>query len=298
MSADQLHRITLSAGKYRCKVAIGRSTTQWFDQLYHKNNSDQLGLCKIVEAAYLLDEAVWFARFSSRWVLQSSLLAPQLPGMHTTETAKLALTLASQQTSSHIRVRMDFDTLADVAVRCFSREFKHYIDWAPEMSPDASETPSGKPPARCRVDGDGGQEFLGALREARVWPSDVWFRTGDDSIRMSAEEANQVSIGDVVNRMAEFMAPEYDDADRCEFCDGIRTESVAAVKATKLAQKERLWGLCLDCFNADGLNAGECRFEHTKVQEKKAKMSVQTVETAQQGPQKGQEVGGLGIEGL
>ena len=302
VSADQLHQITLFAQAYDCKVAIGRSTTQWFDRLYHKNNSDQADLCKIIEAAYLLDEAVWFARFTSRWVLNSSMLAPQLPEMHTTETLKLALTLTSQQPSSHIRLRMDFDTLVDVAVRCFSREYRHYIDWAPEMSPDPSETPSGKPPVRCRVDGDGGQEFLGALRDAHIWPSNVWFREGEGSASMGAEEANKVSIGDIIDRLAGFTLPEYDDADRCKFCDGIKTEFAAAVKSAKQAQKERLWGLCLDCYKAGGSNEGECRFEHPNPQAKKAEAPSQRAEAARkvasEVKQKEQERGGLGIKGL
>lgn len=305
VSASQLHQITLFAEAYGCRVAVGRSTTQWLDRLYHNNDSDQSDLCKIVEAAYLLDEAVWFARFSSRWVLNCSILAPELPKMHGTETAKVALALMSQQTSSQMRLRMDFDTLVDVAARCFSREYRHYIDWAPEMSPDPSETPSGKPPVRCRVDGDGGQEFLGALREAHVWPSDVWFQAGEDNIKMSAGEASRVSMGEIVNRFAEFCLPEYDDADRCEFCDGIKTEFAAAVKSRKQAQKERLWGLCLDCFKAGGSHEGECRFEHPKSgnskppQSSPPQSSSHQAQAAQQALEPLQpEHSGLGIEGL
>lgn len=29
-------------------------------------------------------------------------------------------------------------------------------------------------------------------------------------------------------------------------------------------QRERLWGLCLDCYKAGGFCEGECRFEHGK----------------------------------
>ena len=315
ISADLLLKISLLAETYGCTVAVGRSTTQWFDHLYHLNNAGHEDLCKIVEAAYILDEAVWFARFTTRWVLNCSISMPRLPDMSTNETQKLALMLLSQQTSASIRLRMDFDSLADIAVRYFSREFKHYIDWAPEMSPDPSETPSGKEPVRCRVDGDGGQEFLGALREAQIWPSEVWFRD-IDNVSMREEDASRVSIGDIVDRLAEFLPPDYDDADRCEFCDGIKEAVVAGLKRVKQEQKERLWGLCLDCFRANGVNAGECRFDHARRQEQQQKTvrpplqiqdQTQTgaarpgggiVQQANGTQQVQQERGGLGIEGL
>lgn len=51
-----------------------------------------------------------------------------------------------------------------------SKQAKHYIDYAPGLSPDADETPTGQPPTECRVDGDGAKEYLGALRDAQVWP--------------------------------------------------------------------------------------------------------------------------------
>lgn len=279
-----LLELTLLADNYGCTVAVGRSTTQWFDALYHQNNAHHIDLAKIVEAAYILDEAVYFARFTSRWVLNTSVLKPQIPLMHTTATQKLAIMLLTQQTNSSIRLRMDLDSLVDIAARCFSREFRHYIDWAPEMSPEASETPSGKPPTRCRVDGDGGQEFLGALREAYIWPSEVWFRVGEDNKRMNEEEADQVSIGDIVQRLGDFVLPDYDDVDQCEFCDGIKKEFAEALKDTKEAQKTRLWGLCLDCFKTScAFNPGECRFEHKKGEERKAKQPLAIQDAAQGG---------------
>lgn len=298
VSADLLLKIALLAETYACTVAVGRSTTQWFDDLYHRSKSDSADLCKIVEAAFLLDEASWFARFSSEWVLTSSIFKTQIPSMSASETQKLALMLLSQQTSSSTRLRMDLDTLVNIAVRCFSHDYKHYIDWAPEMSPDPSETPSGKPPVRCRVDGDGGQEFLGALREARIWPSDEWH---------SGVGVMKVSIKTIVDRLAEFILPEYDDADRCEFCDGIKNEFADGLKRLKQDQKERLWGLCLDCFKAGGASKSECRFQHpkrgeavTQTGEKiEAPALVQPSASGRvDAPQAPLERGGLGIAGL
>ena len=60
--------------------------------------------------------------------------------------------------------------------------------------------------------------------------------------------------------------PEYDDCDKCEFCEGIRINFTEQLDGTKALQAERLWGLCLDCYKAGGVNVGECRFEHAKPQ--------------------------------
>ena len=263
-----MHKIALLAHKYECTIAVGRSTTQWFDHLYHANRIiDDLG--KLVEAAFLLDESVFFARFSTRFVLTTSILAPQISLMHTPETQKLALMLLNAHATATTTLRTDLDDLVDRAARCFSREFKHYVDWAPDMSPEASASPAGKPAQYCRVDGDGGQEFLGALRDANIWPSGTWYRQRQGSNNTTMAEATMytVSIGTIVDRLAAFREPDYNDVDQCEFCDQVKVEFVGKLRRTQQAQKERLWGLCLDCFKAGGVNDGECRFEHSKRKE-------------------------------
>lgn len=113
--------------------------------------------------------------------------------------------------------------------------------------------------------------YLGALRDAQIWPSTTWARP-------KAPNGTGATIGDIVEKLNHFREPEYNDADKCEFCEGIKIKFTEQLDTMKDMQKDRLWGLCLDCYNAGGFNAGECRFEHTK-------------------PQKPQ-TGGLGIDGL
>ena len=83
-----LCKIASLAHKYQCVVAAGRATLQWFDRLYA--SSTRVNTWEIIEAAYLLDEAMFFARFTSRWVLEQSVYRRQVPAATTSDTMKLA----------------------------------------------------------------------------------------------------------------------------------------------------------------------------------------------------------------
>ena len=83
-----LCKVASLAHKYQCVVAAGRATLQWFDRLYA--SSSQVNTWEIIEAAFLLDEAMFFARFTSRWVLQQSLYTRQMPAATMSEAQKLA----------------------------------------------------------------------------------------------------------------------------------------------------------------------------------------------------------------
>ena len=74
---ETLHKLAGLAAKYQCAVAVGRATLQWFDILYH-NPREQSGfdIFKVIEAAQLLDEPTYFARFTERCVLSVHLAAP------------------------------------------------------------------------------------------------------------------------------------------------------------------------------------------------------------------------------
>ena len=99
---------------------------QWFDHLYSSATSDNTW--EIVEAAYLLDEPLFFARFSSRWVLQQSLVGRSVPAASSTETQKLGFLLAESQIRGQMSIRDDLDALADTALISFSGDKKHHID--------------------------------------------------------------------------------------------------------------------------------------------------------------------------
>ena len=133
------------------------------------------------------------------------------------------------------------------------------------MSPDTTETPNGQAPVDCQVDSEGAAVYLGALRDARIWPYTTW-------------EKPNGTIGDVVEKLKYFREPGYNDADKCECCEDIKIKFTEHLDTVKDAQKVRLWGLCLDCYKAGGVNEGECRYEHPKTQQA--------------------QIGGLGIQGL
>jgi len=154
-------------------------------------------------------------------------------------------------------LRNDLDTIVNACSMAFSkRTNKHYIDWAPGMKPDVDAT-TGHYPPECQVDTDAAMQYLGALRDAQIWPSTVWEQ------RVTPGRAGE-TIGGLVDKLENFREGGYDDADKCEFCNDIKIKFTEQLDITKQEQKERLWGLCLDCFNAGGLNVGECRFDHAK----------------------------------
>lgn len=87
LSPGSLSKLAALAHKYQCVIAAGRATVQWFDHLYASIAPSNTW--EIVEAAYLLDEPIFFARFSSRWVLQQSLFGRSVPAAGSSETQKL-----------------------------------------------------------------------------------------------------------------------------------------------------------------------------------------------------------------
>lgn len=150
------------------------------------------------------------------------------------------------------------------------------------MSPESEdEDGAGGRPGVCRVDADGAWEYLGALREAKIYPSTTWRREDDGDV----ESSN--SIGDMVEKIKLFREPEYDDADACEFCEDVKRSFTNKLKVLKREQADRLWGMCLDCYKAGGANVGECRYEHAKVMPPATQAAVE----------QGEGSTGLGIQG-
>lgn len=74
------------------------------------------------------------------------------------------------------------------------------------------------------------------------------------------------TLASVVGKLQSFRIPDYDDVDRCDFCDDTKGRFTVAVELVKEMQKERLWGLCLDCFRGSGAFTGECRYGHPNAQ--------------------------------
>lgn len=135
---DMLCKLANLAQKYQCVVAVRPATLQWFDRLYASHNPGDMW--RIIEAAYLLDEATFFARFTTRWVLQQSLHFRQVPLATMLDTQKLtrewllvvnmrmsadrdAVMLCDRHTAGAITLRNDLDGLVDSCASSFSKQW-------------------------------------------------------------------------------------------------------------------------------------------------------------------------------
>ncbi|KAK5169579.1 uncharacterized protein LTR77_005556 [Saxophila tyrrhenica] len=250
-----LLRLGALAGKYECVMAAGRATSQWFDSLYSAEEPGNIW--DIVEAAYLWDEAIFFARFTSIWVRRQSLTSKSMAPATTLETQKLAWVLAERLSVVQVLIRKEIDKLVETCALTFSEDATHYIDYAPGLSPTASETKSGRPPTPCIVDSEGAKEYLGALRNARIWPSTCWTKSKEG-------QAIDTKVGELMEKIKLFKEPPYDDTNRCDGCAYVKIQFTEEPEHVQQAYGKRLWGLCLDCYKAGGINPGECRYQHSK----------------------------------
>lgn len=92
-------------------------------------------------------------------------------------------------------------------------------------------------------------EYLGALRDANIWPATKWPTT------------NLLAITSAIEK---FRIPEYDASQNCNFCYHVEDEFAEALNELKEEHKDRLWGLCMECFKAGALKPGECTYQHDK----------------------------------
>ena len=88
MFPERLYNLAYLAHKYQCVVAAGRAAAEWFDRLHTSRNPGDMW--KIIEAAFLFDDPLFFARFTSRWILEQPMANKRLPLPSCVETQKLA----------------------------------------------------------------------------------------------------------------------------------------------------------------------------------------------------------------
>ncbi|GAB7363131.1 hypothetical protein MBLNU230_g3420t1 [Neophaeotheca triangularis] len=240
LTAKALHDLALIATKYQCVQAVSRICYAWFDRL-HTGVEPNPEPFQTMEAAYLLDDATSFARFTGTSVLT---LAPDITPLHAEPLGqRIALACRKRRTQCINDLRADIDLLADACTFALSDGAKHYINTPVGMEPE-----EGEPADECEVDKEGVDVFLTALRERKVWPSTLWPQT----------------VGEVVERVRTFQVPEYDDSDGCEFCEGINRVFAMQLALVQRVHTTRLWGLCLDCFKSGEVFQGQCRIEHAK----------------------------------
>jgi hypothetical protein len=237
-----------TALKYQCVHAISRTTSQWFDRIFELNQAADL--LKTIHAAYLLDEPVFFARFTSRYIKTSP--RGQKPPTPAQALPTITTALYVRQLDAASAVRLHVDILVDPCAIALGKESHHYIDCPPDTEPDELPVlPSGEPgkPVVCVVDSQGAPIYLGALRDVGIWPTLAW---------------GAKTIGELIQATTALSTPDYDDCDRCDFCQPLTDTFAEKLALVKKLQAERLWGLCLDCFRAGGINLGECRYPHVK----------------------------------
>ena len=278
---DALIRIGVLANKYRCTHAISRATTQWFDRIFtslvsssssissNNNNPPPATATEttllMIQAAFLLDEPTYFARFTGLYVRAT----PRIPTAQSEDqqqqqqqqtlpsgVKRIKAALHQRQAESFAALRLDLDLLLDPCAIALGTESHHYIDCPPDTEPDPDDlppTPDGEPgkPGVCAVDSQAAPLYLGALRDAGLWPPSSWGNR-------TAEQ--------LIGAVERFREPEYDDCDKCEFCLPLVENFGGKLAVVRRLHRERLWGICLDCFlAAAGAERGECRFPHVKV---------------------------------
>lgn len=240
LSARILHDVATTATQWQCVQAIGRTCYQWFDNI-HTGLEPNPEPFQTMEAAYLLDDAISFARFTGACVLglgQNHTYAHAQPIRQ-----RLADECHKRRAQCISDLRADIDLLADAATFGLGASCKHYINMPVEMEIEEGETAD-----ECEVDKEGADVFVAALRDQMVWPSTLWPET----------------VGEVVKSVQLFQVPEYDDSDGCEFCEGINKVFKGNLALVQRVHKTRLWGLCLDCFKHRAIFPGQCRVEHAK----------------------------------
>lgn len=249
LSPDELLSLARVASKYKCVASISSSTVLWFDSIYRADRAADVP--KMILASYLLDEPEYFERFTTRWVIReklgSGLIVQVLPEEY--EKMHWISDLLQHFQAKAFRVlRLDADLLVGPVYHALAKASQHFIGFAPGVDPEPGELSPGVDPVNCAVDEQGAPLYFAALRDGRILPATLW---GD-------------SAASVIDAFRNLQVPEYDDCDRCEGCIPLVDVFADRLSSLRKAHKERLWGLCLDCFNAGGINHGKCRVDHGK----------------------------------
>jgi hypothetical protein len=270
-------------------IAAARAASQWLDYIYTKSlkatklfshagpnapptpatsmtpptpfsafppTNDSGTLFKLIEATSTLNDALYFARFTAHFVLTQPIIT-SISDISTTPTQQhLATAIQTRQKQALQDLRVDLDLLIDPLAEALAEDNKHYHDCAPG---DASNNEDDE--TFCPIDKDGATEFLSALRDANLWPATRW---PSSSLLISGQ------VGTVVEGLANFRVPDYDSSEACYWCAHVEDKFATSLNLVRAMHKDRLWGLCLDCYKTQlsGGGAsfqGECRFEHFKV---------------------------------
>ncbi|KAF2208043.1 hypothetical protein CERZMDRAFT_49995 [Cercospora zeae-maydis SCOH1-5] len=304
---DLLLRFVATCARYECIVAAGRAASQWLDYIYTKltkgnktsariNNhtsssiaptpasaappatpfsatpppTDTQTLFNLVEATLLLNDALFFTRFTNHFILTQPLLTSPTTLPLTSPTQQTLFTaLRNRQIQSLHDLRLDFDLLIEPLAECLSEDTKHYIDCPPGEDPDPStmlQIPGSgtRPYTSCTVDVSTSTTLLSSLRDANLWPATRWPLLLNNPTDPRSPQKSQT--GNLVAALERFRVPDVDASDACFWCTRVEDRFATTLGLLRMMHKDRMWGLCLDCYKTGGAvnAAGECRVEHFK----------------------------------
>ncbi|KAI5360719.1 hypothetical protein Slin15195_G086350 [Septoria linicola] len=321
---DLLFRFVAICARYECTVAAGRAASQWLDYIYTKTlkasrlfshtgpsatpatpasafppttpfsafppTNDSQTLFKLIEASLTLNDALFFARFTSHFILTQPTITSisEIAPSQTQTQQRLAAVLQARQKQTLQDLRIDLDLLIDPLSEALSEDTKHYPDCAPgdEAQPDGTTTAEegdNQQQQYCPIDRDAATEFLSALRDANLWPATRWpaltppqppsssFPSTSTSTAAAVGSPSLSSLPTaIVSTLKSFRVPDHDASDACYWCMHVEDRFATALNLVRAMHKDRLWGLCLDCYKAGGTGMGmgvykgECRYEHFK----------------------------------
>ncbi|EGP89751.1 uncharacterized protein MYCGRDRAFT_90453 [Zymoseptoria tritici IPO323] len=245
IESNALSHFAAMVTKYDCVNAAGRAASTWFDHIYAKCSNPPL--FQMVEAAYLLNDAVWFARFTSRFVLNERLGQEASKLASHPERYDLANAVLARQRQAKADLKCDLDLLVEPCAEALASNTQHLMGCAPDD--DKTDFDVEQRPEGCYVDKEGGTECLVNLRDDNLWPSTRWSNI----------------LRTTVDAIAVHIPPDLNRIDECYFCIDVEEKFAAALQLVRAMHKDRLWGLCLDCYKHNGLYIGECRYDHFKI---------------------------------
>jgi hypothetical protein len=239
---DALSLYATMATKYECVNAAGRAASTWFDHIYTKTVNPPI--FQMIEAAYLLNDAIWFARFTNHFVLKERTGQEASALASNPDRYDLATAILMRQRQCVADLKADLDLLIEPCAESLADETQHNMGCAPD-----EDDITGEAPDPCYVDKEGGTEILVSLRDDDIWPSTRWTNILDKTVQA----------------IAQFAPPDLNRIDECYYCIGVHEKFAQALLLVQAMHRDRLWGLCLDCIRHGGLFVGECRYEHFKI---------------------------------
>lgn len=263
LSAADLRYFAIMADKYDCATAIKSICYAWFSQL------DNFAPCEsqleVIEAAGLLDEATFFARFTDSLAKdnETSRLYCRTDDLNNTmlrvvsKSAKLNSTslymlmrsaAELQHSMNHARLIMSF--IIERVVQTMSAKLIKYDEHiGHHVYINGFTGLNGH--SMCRFASMVSAQYMWALYENGVWPS--------------AEPASQ-SLQYRISALMDFRAPKISRTLACSYesCPSIVNDFKDAIENAKVEASELFAGLCLDCFKSGGDYQGQCRFKHEK----------------------------------